>query len=309
VGVFVNLAKEEALRVEQARKEGKKGKEAKGWTRALKIGRPGWPEAYKKAVKKGEDIRHIVRNATLKNALEAERDYQLQTGEGQALKVMNGLAQAIGLKGEFEHSHEALVEIYKAAYLNLGNLFGGAGAINRVIGLTADGITKLGLKLMASEEFATPDGIAEYFEDVAYMVSEVSDQMERQAEKMESEQATTFLKGFEEFYDSLTDYLIDREDELQKIAARSSEETQEEVDENAMETSLDIGVTEAEIGREFVDIGANFGFDIPDESLSGEQMKPLIYTEIALANYKPGNPGDLANVLKMFMKVKYVLKV
>jgi hypothetical protein len=309
VSHFVGLARLEAARVQQARQQGKKGKQAKGWTRALKIGRPGWPEAYKKAVKKGQDIRHIVRNATLKNALEAECDFQLQKGEPQALLVMNELAKTIGLPGDSEHSHEALVEIYKAAYLNLGNLFGGAGAINRVIGLTADEITKLGLKLMASTDFATPESIAEQFEHVAYLVSEVSDRMEHQAEKMDPEQAQTFLQGFEEFYNSLTDYLIDREDELQKAAARTPESAQEEVDEDSMLDELPVGVTEAEIGREFVDIGANFGFDIPDQALESQQMQSLVFTEIALASYQPGNPGELAKVLRQFMQVKHVLEV
>lgn len=304
---FLDLARDEVLRVEEERRQGRK---AKGWTRRLKLGRPGWPDAYKRVVKKGEDIRHIVRNATLKSAIEAERQYQAENhDETTAAQVMNGIAGAVGLKGPYGHSVEATLEIYKAAYLNLGNLFPGPGAINRVIGLTADKITSEGLKLLASQEFATPERITETFEDVAYLVSEVSDQMDRQAEKMEPEQASTFLAGFEEFYDSLTDYLIDREDELLKAASTSPEQAQEELTEQSMDFELNVGVTDAEIGRELIDIGANFGFDIPDEALELPQMQALVKTEIGLASYEPGHPQTLAALLQQFMKIKHVMQV
>ena len=70
-----------------------------------------------------------------------------------------------------------------------------------------------------------------------------------------------------------------------------------------------VGVTEAQIGRELIDIGANFGFDLPDEALESEDMLTLIRTEIYLANYSPGNDGELAKALALFMKVKHQMKV
>ncbi len=304
---FVNLGKTEVERVKREKEEGKK--KVKGWTRPLKMNRPGWPESYKKVVKKGQDIRHIVRNATLKNAIESERDFQLNKhGEQTATAVMKKIGKAMGLSGNYATSFEWTHEIYKKAYLNLGNLFPGAGAINRVIGLTADKISNIAAALIASQEWATPEKISETFDEVAYIISESSDQMERQAEKMSQDVSQTFLGGFEEFSDNIEDYLIDREDELIKSAI-TQEQGQEELDEFSMEQDITIGVTEAQIGHELMDIAANFGFDIPDEALQSKEMQQLIFTEVFLSNYTPGNTDELANALAHFMSLKAIMNI
>jgi len=304
LGYFLKLAETEVQRVQEARARKEK---VRGWTRPLKMGRPAWPEAYRNAVQKGEDIRHIVRNATLKNAIEAERDYQASIGEPQALDVMTKIAQTMGIQEDFTHSAEATMAIYRNAYLNLGNLFPGPGAINRVIGLTADDISKIGLGLMQSAEFAEPGKISEVFDEVALKVATVGDQMDRQAEKMAPETAKVFLGGFEDFFDNIEDYLIDREHELVKAASAGPGSSGEEMmDEDSAEWA---GVTEAEIGRELVDIGANFGFDIPPESLGNDTMAALVRSEIDLASYKPGNPEALAGTLAQFVKIKSILGI
>lgn len=314
LGYFLKLAETEVQRVQEARARKEK---VRGWTRPLKMGRPAWPEAYRNAVQKGEDIRHIVRNATLKNAIEAEREYQASIGEPRALDIMTKIAQTMGIQEGFTHSTEATMAIYRNAYLNLGNLFPGPGAINRVIGLTADGITKIGLGLMQSADFAEPGKISEVFDEVALMVATVGDQMDRQAEKMDPKTAKVFLGGFEDFFDNIEDYLIDREHELVKAASAVSGDVGGVGDVGAASSSdamMDdvpefAGVTEAEIGRELVDIGANFGFDIPPESLGNDTMAALVKSEIDLASYKPGNPEALAGTLSQFVKIKSIMGI
>ena len=182
--------------------------------------RPAWPESYKRVVKKGEDIRHIVRNATLKAAIEAERNYQLsQANESKAAAVMGKVAQAMGAEAS-EHSFDSMMNIYKRAYLNLGNLFPGAGAINRAIGLTADRISTRGLGLVASNDFAQSDKILKVFDEVSDLVESMSDQMERQASKFKTSTSRTFLADFDLFRKNILYYLDTRGKELAAIASR-----------------------------------------------------------------------------------------
>lgn len=312
VNAFVQEGRAETQRVEEARalekqKPKSQRKEIRGWTRALKMNRPSWPESYKSVVKKGEDIRHIVRNATLKNAIEAERSYQVnQNGEQAAGQVMADIAEAMGADPA-THSFDSMTNIYARAYLNPGNLFPGSGSVNRVIGLTADRITQLGANLLRSDGFAQPDQILDVFEQVEEIVDASVAQMERQANKMGSTTSSTFLEDFDLFAENIRYYLDARGKELAAIAERDPEE----LDLSSMDTTEDVlvGVTDAQIGRELIDIGANFGFDLPPEALESDHMQALIKTEILLANYQPGNPQRLAEILVRFMNVKNLMGV
>jgi hypothetical protein len=180
--------------------------------------------------------------------------------------------------------------IYREAYLNPGNLFPGAGAINRVIGLSADDIHKLGAEASGSHESAAPEWITGICEQVAYKVSEVSDQMDREGERLSRlspQVAATFLEGFEEFFDTVTDYLINIEAHFLEVASH--------------------GVPKSVVGGALIDIAANFGFDLPHETLARPDMEALLQTEEALAGYEPGHPERLAAVLGRFMQIKRTL--
>src|SRR5947207_3835564 len=57
----------------------KKGEDRpRSWTRFLQLNRPTWPKSY--ATVKGNEIRHVVRNAAIKNAL--LRDFEFHQAEG-----------------------------------------------------------------------------------------------------------------------------------------------------------------------------------------------------------------------------------
>lgn len=308
--VFVEQGGEEADRVERERAEEKRSARAedreaetvRGWTRPLKVNRPAWPDFYKKVVKRGEDIRHIVRNATLKNAIEAERGYQLeQGGEEQANQMMGAIAENMGLTPR-DHSFETMMEIYRAAYLNVANLFPGPGAINRVIGLTADRIADIGQGLVESDDFADSEEILQVFEDVQELIRATSEQTER------TSKSKTFVEGFEDFTQNVAAYLDARGWELAQTAARSGEEPEDLLQDATPMDVVDAGVTNAEIGRELIDIAANFGFDLPDQPIDSEHMEALIQAEIYFANYTGGKPEELAEVLKNFLSQKAILK-
>jgi hypothetical protein len=304
IGQFIKLAKAEIQRVEKE-KVLPKDERTRGWTRPLKLSRPAWTKEHKEASSSGQDIRHVIRNATIRDALKAEFDVQMKSGKEAALKTFQGIAKHLGLSIEAEHPWDLMEGIYKAAYLNFGNLFPGPSGINRVIGLTADDIYNLGAKWMDVWEGASVQEIEGIFEAVALLISTQSDQTEGQAmqalsqKKISPQGAGEFIRGLEDFFDNITDYLIDMEDTF----VQQAEEIQ------AQPGPYKFGaVWKANVAKEIMDIGANFGFDIPLASVGQEHMGTLIKVEQFLASYKGGDPANLTKVLGEFMKLQSILK-
>jgi hypothetical protein len=98
---FVLSALEEAERVTDEKKL-PKDERKKGWTRELKLSRTPWPKEHKAAAQQGEDIRHVVRNATMRNALLAEYQHWMSQDESgrMASEVFTKLAGSVGLQVE-----------------------------------------------------------------------------------------------------------------------------------------------------------------------------------------------------------------
>ncbi len=159
---FLDKAEKEKLRVIDLRVELKKKRldykrrgrkdlikklpRASGWTRPLVLGRPGWTKEHKKISKPGQDIRHIVRNATIKNALDREFNFWGNNLEKQT-EAFTIICQAIEIPTKDLHPWEMLKAAYNKLYLHKGNLFGGPSGVNRVIGLAADPLINLGEEL------------------------------------------------------------------------------------------------------------------------------------------------------------------
>ena len=245
----------------------------------------------------------MIRNATILKALKAEYDAALTTGPEAALNHFREIARALKLDDSGDTAWELFSRVYKAAYLNFGNLFPGAGAINRVIGLTADDIIGTGLEWLKTGELASEEEIEAIFDHVAYKIGEKSDQTEGQIlallhqGKIQQQGADRFLNGLEEFFDEISDYLIDRQDDFIERA--------EVVQDESGETYG--GVLKAEVGYDLIQIGNNFGFDIPIEPVEPTHMEILLQTEQFLAGYQPGDTGNLIGVLTNFLSLKNIL--
>lgn len=301
---FIEAAKKEILRVENEKKALPKEKRTRGWTRLLKLARPAWTEIHKQATKSGQDIRHVVRNATIRNALKAEYDSQMKNGPNIALKSFQQLSKFLNIDSNANTAWELLDRIYKSAYLNFGNLFAGSGGINRVIGLTADDIYNAGAVWSASDDMTNSKEIGDLFDWVALKISEKSDQTELQILKLYNQQKISedardrFLSGLENFFDNICDYLIDVEQEYFDRA--------QEIEQQQGPYKFG-GVWKSEVGRELMDIGANFGFDIPINAVGSEHMKTLLDAEIFLSTYKGGNLIGLSNILSKFLQLQNIL--
>ena len=301
IGDFIASAREEVARVEYEKKTIKDKKDRKkGWTRPLNLKRPSWTKKHKEAVESGEDIRHVVRNFNIRKALQAEFDVQIKKGQDAALEHFQSIASALDIESESRTAWELLDQTYKAAYLNPGNLFPGPGAINRIIGLTADPIEDRGKAMAKSDEGVSAAEIEAVFDWVAIMISEKTDQTEGRIIKalgertIRPETANTFLEGMEEFYDNITDYLLDLEENYLDRAREA-------------EAGKGPGVLASEIGQELIFIGSNFGFDLPIGQIEEGHIEVLIHTEQLLADYTGNNTGALVDTLRQFMRLKSIL--
>lgn len=275
---FLLMAEEEIGRVEELKKNRKKGDaRIKSWTRALKLNRPAWTEDHKEMSESGQDIRHIVRNATIKNAIYEEYQFQKQNGNEA---VFNQIAKILGVdKGD--HPWIAMKNIYNKAYLNQLNLFSGGGGVNRVIGLTADSLIDFGNRV-AKSKIMDENTITEIYLHTDKLIQNQITATSEQGNKLVKGKEK-FQEGMEEFYEIITNYLDDLYGEW--LAEFNDEEDD----------------LELMISGEIIDIGLNFGFDLPDES-NPEQIKMLIKVEESLGVHKPGNPEKLANTLYLFLE-------
>jgi hypothetical protein len=227
------------------------------------------------------------------------REFQARMNEdksGQKAKeAFSAISKAAGLTVQSTHPWEMMNEVYKAIYLNFGNLFAGPGAVNRVIGLTADDITSKGLALLSQNVPIDESEIERNFDEVALLIANKSDQTEAQAfiankqHRLDDEGLERFIEGHEHFFDTISDYLIDAEDAFTGRVERGE------------------SVLASEIGNIFIEIGANFGFDIPLEGVGKEHMEVFIETEQFLASYNGSNTGGLATVLAKFMQLANIL--
>lgn len=238
------------------------------------MSRPAFPEDLKlsKRVQQGDNLRHVVRNATLKRALDIELR---RVDKADAKKHFSAIATKLGIDLETSEPLEQIVKaIYKKVYLNPDNLFAGDGTTNQVIGLAADDVRKAGEEMLSSEEELVRA------HDVIAIVREKVDT------------ATNKVQGGSETHKG-------------DIVAGLMETVRQ-----AIESLADGGyVLVEDAANMVVDIGLGFGFDLIDGRVPedrhdlAERQGALLEVEMALDAFitSGGQKGKLDEILKKFL--------
>jgi len=293
------LSAEEALAADEQSRLVPKKFRTKRTVRRFSMARPPWPKNYRSllGVESGQDIRHVVRNATLKKAIDREREAleQRTSSNREALNsYYNEMAKQLGV-APAEHYRETVRAIYHKVYLHLGNLFAEAGGVNRAIGFSADPIIAYGNRLEAAGE--TPVAIEKVHQ---FVLSEIDKQVKAnltRAEKLSAEVASTFIKGLQEYQVNLHSFL----NSLAELWISEYGFGSETDETTILAESWDLA-------DDLVDIGDNFGFDLilTDDKYSNlaERQKLLIKVETALQSGKYGlGKHELTEILKGFLSV------
>lgn len=243
------------------------------------MSRPGWPKEYatRLGVIAGDNIRHVIRNATIKRALKI--DYDIRSGSFSDLKKhLQGFAGALGVDFSESSTVDVLMkEIYKKLYLNIDNLFAGTGGINQVIGFAADPIREFAEDLIALEN--EPVDIEGVFGHVFGILDGV-------ANRVRGDQS------------EISDFVREIKHTLIEIA-------------NEMKVNNDgsANMPAEVIGNLLADVGLNFGFDLIDGRTVQDQFNiqsrqaRLLRVEGLLQQYisSNGTEGDLESIFKQFM--------
>ena len=254
---------------------------AQGWAKPFKLNRPKWPDDISEQSERGEDIRHIVRNATIKKSLQNELDSQ--TDADMAHDMMNMLARDIGINDQVGKApHLIMKAIYNKCYLNRGNLWSGPGAVNRAIGLMADPLMALGNAYREEPAIQiTSQDVRQYFEEIWNTAKAKLAIVIKNGKRLNPQTQATFFQGFDHWSKTFSDYLL---------------QAQAQLIQNA-----DEGMVSAyQIGTQLFEVGANLGFDTPDIH---PNIRELIQVEQFLANYTGSDPDGLSDHLKLFMQI------
>lgn len=241
-----------------------------------RMSRPAWPKDYssKLGAQSGDNIRHVVRNATLKRALVIEAARLKSAPLAVQKKYFAAMAGLLGVSlSEGASLDVILPAIYRVLYLNEDNLFAGDGPTNQIIGFAADGIRVMG------EEYL---GMGDALVDMIEVNKRISYHIYAQAEKV---RANPYYK----------EYIISR---LQETILESLKSL---VDANDGGLQIPAEI----VGDLVADMGLNFGFDLidgrRDEDSVGiaERQARLLRVERALQAYiERGGQG--ASLLKIF---------
>ena len=270
--------------------------------------RPAWPSEYKDLLKfqGGDNIRHVVRNATLKKAL--LDDYEdtkllfedafedMMDDTERALKIEEELCDRYGKMADrlrvevtARGSSERIVQdIYKALYLNLGNLFAGVGGDNQLIGFAADPVEEYGRKLRAKG-----------YEEVS--ITGVYDEMLRLIHN--SYKAVVGRAAKSGTLDKLNELM----NSIRQLLAARRQQWLDEV-KGDMDDE-DPTAPAALLAEDPIDFGANFGFDVLDERSgvgggpknSARRNEILIRVETRLSGEVLPGTDELADILAEFM--------
>jgi hypothetical protein len=300
IGEFLNQARREServvakrlkyrkLRAEYKRKNKKwdKGR-IQSWTRPLTLGRPAWTKEHKEMSKPGQDIRHIVRNATLKAPLEAEFNHYKD--DNQRTQAFVTISNLLGLPTQDLHPWQMLKNAYNHLFLHKGNLFGGSSAVNRVIGLSADVLREKGREI--SDRSGQP-GEKDVDEVLGIITDKVKEQVginRRAAAKFSLSTNLEFVRSLDQLEQSVQLYVAGlRKAWLEKLKQKE--------------------LTFWIMGFPVAEVGDNFGFDMIVSEGSGnvdnaqQRQQILIQVERALSLYEPGNPKQLAAIFLEFLK-------
>lgn len=241
------------------------------------MSRPAWPDPLRvtKGALAGDNVRHVVRNATLKRALDVEWN-RLADGarKDRFTEIATGLGVAVGPHDAIDAIVSA---IYRTVYLNPENLFAGDGPINQIIGFAADPVRQIGEDL-----FAHGDGevdILDVYMKVMAAVHAASDHVA----------ADWAYKK----------YVVFQIDDTVKEAIGSLCE----------DPSVNRSVSAEAAGELVTDIGLGFGFDLIDGRVAEDtdniarRQGRLLWSERALDTFMSsgGATGNLLDILKIFM--------
>lgn len=301
IAAFLSAAQGESVRVVNLRaalkrqrarqkRQGKVGKptRAKGWTRPLVLSRPGWPKDHRKLAKPGQDIRHIVRNATLKKALQDEFNHWRASPEKQT-EAFTLISKALGLPTGGLHSWVMMRNAYTRLYLHKGNLFGGSSAVNRVIGLSADVLYNEGLSLAKRTDTPRKEDAEGALVLILKTVRAQVQSNRNKANKLSKSAAAEFLRSLVDMEECVAGYVRD----LGKTWT-------DKLGEGTL--------TFLEIGQRVAEIGDNFGFDliVAEGGLNVEESqrrhKILLRAQLAFNSYTPGDPERLAEICRAFLQ-------
>lgn len=240
-----------------------------------RMARPKWNEKLKEELgfEDGDNIRHVIRNATLKRALKIEYDRPHIEDRDDRIRE---IAEHIGL------STDATIDviaqkIYNEVYLNEANLFSGDGAYNQIIGFAADQVKRCGEDLLNSDELVNPLEIAE---GVKRLVMDASGQTK---------------------FGRLNPVTIDLCNIIDTV-----------INEKTFEGDS-IDYVEAEyMGDLIMDIGLNLGFDLIDGRVPADQINiaerqgELLQIETELQNFisSNGSTGSLKDIFKKFLEIE-----
>ncbi len=121
------------------------------------LSRPAWPKELKEQlqakarIQEGGNIRHVVRNNTLKKSLQI---FHQQNGDA----AMFQLAEQLGVIGENTMAFDACARmLYKKLYLNIDNLWIGDGLVNQMIGFLATPLSEYGLDIVGDRSVFEAD--------------------------------------------------------------------------------------------------------------------------------------------------------
>lgn len=125
------------------------------------MSRPAWPRDFRRQLEATAqitddtfNIRHVIRNYTLRRALEI---YEARNG----MDAMAQLAKDLNVNPTHEGAYDACVRaLYRALYLNTANLWMGSGIVNQIIGFLATPLQQYGQAIL--------QGQAEYSNKILY---------------------------------------------------------------------------------------------------------------------------------------------
>jgi hypothetical protein len=240
------------------------------------MSRPAWPEALKtlKGLQAGDNVRHVVRNATLKRSLEVEMN---RVPEGQRKPRLTQIAKELGIDVPHDALNEVLArQIYDELYLNPENLFAGDGPVNQVIGFAADPVRDIGEELIGRGDEPV---------DIVDVYTAVMKAIYGAANKVKA-----------------------NEDYLRFILHEINAPVQEAIG-SLRQDENNTKVVAEEAGELVADIGLGFGFDLVDGRTAADTQNiaqrqgRLLWTERALQAFvaSNGTSADVLVIYKVFM--------
>lgn len=282
----------ETLKREEAQAKISKKKTAKRTVHRFSMRRPAWPKDYREKLNasSGNDLRHVVRNATIKRALEAEQnDLETKLKKDDLNKYYQEMAKKLGVEPE-SHYLLQIRAIYKHLYLSTGNLFAAAGGVNQAIGISADPITRYGEELERKED--EPVLINDVVGNIQKMVKSHIEASTSKAKKMEPKAAENFRRGLNDYSEHLQSYL----NELHMLWT-------DEYGFTSGDKSTKIIAEAWDLADDVIDFGDNLGFDLILTEGQAKRQAILVKAETALQSkdYKPGQ-HQLTKIFQDFLK-------